>query len=161
MKLAGVILAMTAGTAFAQLMPSATVDQLVERLAPAQETKTRSLRNLTPQARSIDLVIQFDFDSANLQDASKPLLNNLAEAMNTDRLASINFRIEGHTDAKGTETYNRQLSNLRAKSVLNYLADKGISKDRLTVEGKGFSDLLYPDKPRAIENRRVRISTWE
>jgi len=41
------------------------------------------------------------------------------------------------------------------------MAEKGISKDRLTAEGKGFSDLLYPDKPQAMENRRVRISTLE
>ena len=161
MKLLSIVLALTTVSALAQPMQSATVDQLVEKLAPPPETRTRSLRNLAPQPRSIDLVIQFDFDSAKLQEASKPLLNNLVDAMKTDRLMSIKFRVEGHTDAKGGESYNLQLSNRRAESVLNYMAEKGLSKDRLTAEGKGFSDLLYPDKPQAMENRRVRISTLE
>lgn len=139
--------------ALAQPMKNASVDQIVERLtAPA----TRTLRI---EPRSIDLVIQFDFDSANLQESSKPLLDNLVSAMKTDRLMSLRFKVEGHTDAKGSEAYNQNLSMRRAESVVSYMADNGIDKRRLEGIGKGFSDLLYPDKPQAMENRRVRITT--
>ena len=141
--------------AFAQPMKNASVDQIVERLtAPA----TRTLRI---EPRSIDLVIQFDFDSAKLQESSKPLLDNLVAAMKNDRLMSVRFKVEGHTDAKGSEAYNQNLSMRRAESVVNYMAEKGIEKERMEGIGKGFSDLLYPDKPQAMENRRVRITTLQ
>ena len=138
----------------------ATANDLVEKLAPAEDSlKTRSLgsRNVFPQPKSIDLVIQFDLDSAKLKEPSKPLLDNLVEAMKNDRLAAIKFKVEGHTDALGSEQHNLKLSQSRADSVLAYLTTKGVDKDRLTGEGKGFSELLTPDNPKAAENRRVRI----
>ncbi len=142
---------------------NATANDLVEKLAPAtdDQPKTRSLgsRNIIPQPKSIDLVIQFDLDSAKLKEPSKPLLNNLVEAMKNDRLAAIKFKIEGHTDAQGTEQHNLKLSQGRAESVIAYITSLGVDKERLTGEGKGFSELLVPEKPKAAENRRVRITT--
>jgi outer membrane protein OmpA-like peptidoglycan-associated protein len=141
---------------------NATANDLVEKLAPAEDQpKTRSLvsRNIVPQPKSIDLVIQFDLDSAKLKPDSKPLLSNLVDAMKNDRLAAIKFKIEGHTDSQGSEQYNLKLSQSRAESVMAYLTSQGIGKERLSGEGKGFSELLLPEKPKAAENRRVRITT--
>ena len=146
------------GAVSAQVLQSASVNQLVDQLAP-QAPATRGLRNLTVQARSVDLSIQFDFDSAKLQDVSKPLLDNLVDAMNNDRLMALRFKVEGHTDAKGSATYNQQLSQRRAASVVSYMREHGVEMNRLISEGKGSSDLLFPDKPEAMENRRVRILT--
>jgi outer membrane protein OmpA-like peptidoglycan-associated protein len=146
----------------AEPLKNATVNDLVEKLSPpVEQARTRSLggRNLSVAPKSIDLVIQFDLDSAKLKEPSKPLLDNLASAMKNERLANMRFKVEGHTDAQGTEDYNRKLSLERAQSVLTYLAAQGIDKDRLTEEGKGFSELLLPEKPKAPENRRVRITT--
>ena len=88
-----------------------------------------------------------------------PLLSSLVEAMKNDRLAGIKFKVEGHTDAQGSEQHNLKLSQSRAESVIAYMSDQGIDKERLVGEGKGFSELLVPDKPKAAENRRVRITT--
>ena len=140
----------------------ATANDLVEKLAPTEDqTKTRSLgnRNIVPKPKSIDLVIQFDLDSAKLKPDSMPLLSSLVEAMKNDRLAAIKFKVEGHTDAQGSEQHNFKLSQSRAESVMAYLTSQGIDKDRLSGEGKGFSELLVPEKPKAAENRRVRITT--
>ena len=152
--------------AFSQIpapIKKATANDLVEKLAPAidDQPKTRSLgsRNIIPQPKSIDLVIQFDLDSAKLKEPSKPLLDSLVEAMKNDRLATIKFKIEGHTDAQGSEQHNLKLSQSRADSVMAYLTSQGVDKERLIGEGKGFSDLLLPEKPKAAENRRVRITT--
>ena len=141
-----------------QPIQSATVDELVDKLAPPK-TLTRSLRNLAPEPRKIDLMIQFDFNSARLQETSKPLLSSLADAMRSERIKALRFKVEGHTDAVGKASYNQQLSEKRAQSVLEFLSNKGVEKDRLTAEGKGASELLLPDKPDAMENRRVRITT--
>ena len=151
--------------AFSQVpapIKSATANDLVEKLAPAEDQpKTRSMgtRNIIPQPKSIDLVIQFDLDSAKLKEPSKPLLDSLVEAMKNDRLAAIKFKVEGHTDAQGSEQHNLKLSQSRAESVMAYLTSQGIDKERLSGEGKGFSELLLPEKPKAAENRRVRITT--
>jgi outer membrane protein OmpA-like peptidoglycan-associated protein len=139
---------------------SATPNELVELFISAEDQPiTRSFdgRNLRVERKSADLIIQFDLDSAKLKEPSKPLLDNLAEAMKNDRLAAVKFKVEGHTDALGSEQYNLKLSQSRAESVLAYLTAKGVHKDRLTGEGKGFSELLTPDNPKAADNRRVRI----
>ena len=138
---------------------SATANELVKQLTPSDDqSKTRHKgRNSRFEPISVDLVIQFDLDSAKLKESSKQLLDYLVEAMKNDRLAAIKFKVEGHTDALGSEQHNLKLSQSRAESVVAYLIAKGVDKDRLTREGKGFSELLLPEKPKASENRRVKI----
>jgi outer membrane protein OmpA-like peptidoglycan-associated protein len=156
-----ILAAIASSSTMAEPVKSASVDQIVEQLAGTAQPHTRSLRNIKPEPRSIDLVLQFDFDSAKVQETSKPLLDNLVDAMKSDRLMSIRFKIEGHTDAKGTEAYNMNLSLRRASSVVSYMAEKGIEKERMESVGKGFRELFYPEKPQAMENRRVRVSTLQ
>ncbi len=84
---------------------------------------------------------------------------SVAGAMVNERIKHLRFRVEGHTDAIGKTRYNQQLSERRAQSVVEFLLQRGIDKDRLVAQGKGPSELLLPDKPYAIENRRVRITT--
>ena len=142
----------------AQSIQAASPQELADKLAP-QTAATRSLRNLVPAQRQIDLVINFDFGSAVMLQNSKELVTNLAQAMQSDRIKEIKFRIEGHTDAVGSPQFNKLLSEKRAKSVLDFLVDQGVERSRLTLEGMGQTQLLLPDQPRAMENRRVRIST--
>ena len=149
-------------TSYAQApMRSATSEELIQKLDPSSPPlRTRGMRNLTPEARekpNVDLSIQFEFDSARLLPESRPLLDNLAKAINSDKLRGFTFVVEGHTDIVGSADYNQKLSDQRAMSVLAYLATKGVSKARLKSLGKGSTELLMPDKPDAAENRRVRI----
>jgi len=127
--------------------------------APAQGTegRTRSLRNLKPVARSIDMSINFEFNSAKITPDSLPVLEQLSIAMKANQLAQTRFMVEGHTDAKGSSRYNLDLSARRAQSVVNYLQAKGVETARLESIGKGFTELLNNTDPLAAENRRVRI----
>ena len=153
-----VILALVCVNAFAQTpIQRATTDELIEKLAPQPAAMTRSMRNIVPQKRQIDLVVNFDFDSATLQTTSKPLLESLGQAMNNERLKSTRFKIEGHTDGKGSARYNEALSARRADSVAAFLREQGVDAARLETQGKGFTELLVPARPEAAENRRVRI----
>ncbi len=70
-------LAVTVLNVSAQQAKSASVDYIVEVLAPAPSF-TRNLRNLTPESRKIDLMVQFEFNSSKLMDISKPLLTSVA-----------------------------------------------------------------------------------
>ena len=142
---------------FAQ--PSApSVEEMVRALTP--QARTRSLggatRNLQPM---LDLTIHFDFDSASIRAESKKPLQDLAQALQDGRLASFRFRVEGHTDGKGTAKYNDELSARRAQAVTEFLALNGMPANRLEAQGKGFSQLLNRAHPDAAENRRVRIVT--
>ena len=145
-------------SASAQLVQQASKEDLIEKLTPPAPPTTRSLRNLVPKPVNVDLSINFDFDSDRLQASSKPLLDNLAQAMNSERLGALKFKVEGHTDAKGKNDYNQALSTRRASAVQAYLVGQSVNAERLQSEGKGASELLMPEKPLASENRRVRIS---
>jgi outer membrane protein OmpA-like peptidoglycan-associated protein len=135
-----------------------SVDAMVEKLAPAPKTRALT-RNIVPTSAKLDLTIHFDFNSNKLQDQSKPLLDNLAAAMKTERLGELKFRVEGHTDAKGTATYNEALSKRRADAVVSYLSLRGINTERLQPEGKGFRELFDTAEPLSALNRRVSIVT--
>lgn len=141
--------------------PNPSAQEIIDKLAapptsPAGGT-TRSLRNLQPAVRAIDMSVSFDFASANLTRDGRDALQQLAIAMKSERLASTRFLVEGHTDAKGTARYNLDLSARRAASVVGYLHSQGVATDRLESVGKGFNELLNEDDPLAAENRRVRI----
>jgi OOP family OmpA-OmpF porin len=138
--------------------PSA--EEMVQALMPKPKTRSlspgNSTRNLMP---TLDLTVNFDFDSARLRDDSKGRLRTLAAALGDPRLNGLRFRVEGHTDAQGTAAYNDQLSESRARAAVAFLASEGVDAGRLEPVGKGFRELLEPSDPKASLNRRVRILT--
>lgn len=86
-------------------------------------------------------MIFFDFDKSYIrQDASKEL-DKLVEVMN--EYPSMVIKIESHTDSRGKRTYNKYLSNKRAKSTRAYIISKGISANRIaSAIGFGEEKLL-------------------
>ena len=102
--------------------------------------------------------IQFAFGSTQLTPESSATLKNLGEALNHQLADQKSFLIEGHTDRKGTRTYNDELSKGRAEAVKDYLVhEAGVSPDRLQAVGKGYSEPANPKNPYAAENRRVVV----
>ncbi len=106
----------------------------------------------------VDLHVNFAFDSAELLPPAKEALDELGRALATDQLTTFRFRLEGHTDAVGTDEYNLGLSKRRATAVKTYLVGSlGLKAARLDVEGFGESRLLDPKQPNSGVNRRVRV----
>lgn len=105
--------------------------------------------------------IEFDFDSYQIKSEFYDKLNTAAEIIKNQ--ANQTYIVEGHTDAAGTPEYNNNLSLNRAKSVLNYLKEKGVNVSQLTIVGKGDTELRHPecrphtvcDDQKNFENRRV------
>ncbi len=79
--------------------------------------------------------VYFNYDSDRLTTESKKYLNRLVKIM--VKHPELNVEVIGHTDAKGTAQYNKNLSEERARSVTNYLQKKGTSGHRITKKGKG------------------------
>lgn len=106
----------------------------------------------------VDMRVNFAFDSAELLPEAREALDQLGKAMTTEELNAYRFRLEGHTDAVGTDDYNQGLSERRAASVKRYLVETlGIASERLETVGYGESKLLDPDHPYNGINRRVRV----
>jgi outer membrane protein OmpA-like peptidoglycan-associated protein len=102
--------------------------------------------------------IYFDFDKSTIKPESRPALEDAAKMLNEN--PTINVEIQGHTDSKGSDSYNLSLSDRRAASVVAYLTQNlGINASRLTSRGYGESMPIATndtDAGRAL-NRRVEF----
>ncbi|MEL7470994.1 MAG: OmpA family protein [Pseudomonadota bacterium] len=74
--------------------------------------------------------------------------------MSRTQLSSLTFTIDGHTDARGSEAFNLELSNRRADAAVAYLETLGVPMSRLTAKGFGETSPRVDD-PLAAINRRV------
>ncbi len=160
------------GSALAQDPPS--VDSIIESLkadtpAPGPGA-TRALRPgaasmsttapapaAKPKPASINMQINFEYNSAEIAGSSERTMATLAKALASPQLASRTFAVIGHTDASGSAAYNKALSDRRAAAVRRYLTENGVDASRLKARGMGESQLLNKNEPDASENRRVEI----
>ena len=127
---------------------------------PVRKTVTTSSGNFDVDvARSINIEVYFDFDSAALKPKAIEQLKPLGEALSSADLGSGRYLILGHTDAKGSAAYNQTLSEKRAASVRKYLVQRfPLQPDALVSIGLGETQLKRPAEPNAGINRRVEIS---
>jgi outer membrane protein OmpA-like peptidoglycan-associated protein len=176
--LAAAQLALTAGPAMSQSVPPQQADSFSnEELVCALNPKCGADRVMI-RRRGITISqpelsrrtapapyfnnITFDFDSSELTNDAQAMLDRIAVALHDPSIRTLAYRIEGHTDAKGTIAYNQSLSERRAAAARNYLITMGVSKERLIAVGFGKTRPL-PNPPAASPyapiNRRVQF-TW-
>lgn len=105
--------------------------------------------------------ILFETGKAVLTKSSYMELDRLLNIMNDDEAMKI--EISGHTDNTGSAQLNTNLSQLRAKAVVDYLVQKGISKDRMTFKGYGSTQPVADNATPAgrTKNRRVEFKILE
>ncbi len=101
--------------------------------------------------------VNFGFDSYRIRPDSFALLDNAAVALNDPQLAGLTFEINGHTDVIGRLAYNISLSGLRANAVVDYLAARGVPRERMRAQGFGPLQPLDGYSPASPQNRRVEI----
>lgn len=99
--------------------------------------------------------IFFDFDKSDLKPESSVELDKLYHYLMTNK--SIIIEIGGHTDDKGSDSYNEQLSLARAEAVYKYLLDKGIKPERLSYKGYGETQPIADN--RTAEGRATNRRT--
>ncbi|MBP5365906.1 MAG: OmpA family protein [Bacteroidales bacterium] len=103
----------------------------------------------------------FDFNSTELKEESFIELDKLVRILNENE--KLRIEIGGHTDNVGSQDYNQKLSEGRARTTVQYLISKGISKQRITYKGYGFSKPEASndtDEGRAL-NRRIEAKIIE
>ncbi len=96
--------------------------------------------------------VMFDFDSATVKSGAYPELDRIARVL--VQYPETAIRVEGHTDASGSEAYNQSLSERRAEAVKNALVQRGVHPARILAIGYGES---MPVASVAALNRRVNI----
>ena len=101
--------------------------------------------------------IIFENDKYDLLPASIPELNKVVKLLKDN--PGLIVEISAHTDVMGSVPHNQELSNNRAKSVVDYLVSKGINKNRLIAKGYGSKFPKYPNDTEAnmSKNRRVEF----
>jgi len=102
--------------------------------------------------------IFFDFDKTTLKSESYEELDKVVDLLNQN--PSVEIEIAGHTDSKGSDEYNLNLSQGRAQSVVDYIISRGIEDIRLVAKGYGETLPVASndtDEGRA-ENRRVEFT---
>ncbi len=114
-------------------------------------------QEIKPEETYILKNIQFEFDRYVLLPVSFPELDKLVQILTekTEWRAELN----GHTDDVGSDEYNLELSRNRAQSVGTYLTSKGISPQRLIIQGYGKQQPLVSSKEESARtlNRRVEV----
>lgn len=102
--------------------------------------------------------VLFDFDSSELREAAIDELNKVVETLKPYQGARV--IVEGHTDSKGSEEYNAQLSNDRAASVQDFLVSAGaVQPDSSEIKGYGESRPVASNETEEGRqtNRRVDL----
>jgi outer membrane protein OmpA-like peptidoglycan-associated protein/tetratricopeptide (TPR) repeat protein len=121
-------------------------------LDPLEKGKTYRLQN-----------IHYNFDKDNIREDASAILNGLVRIMHDN--PTLKIELASHTDNRGNDKYNMALSQRRAQSVVDYLVNRGISRDRMVAKGYGESHLLYKSANGIIiteaehqQNRRTEFT---
>lgn len=147
--------------------PEATTNPVDARFIDSVRNRaTRSLSmgereqiaTMADQRQSIDLEINFDYNSATIGARARSAVDALGRALTNPDLKGATFLLAGYTDASGTEPYNQSLSERRADAVKRYLVEKfGIAGNDLVTVGYGETRLKKPEVPLDAANRRVQV----
>ena len=107
---------------------------------------------------TISAEANFALDSAELRPEAESVLDDLLAKIEEGGLVS-DIRIVGHTCNLGTEQYNQDLSERRARSVVDYLAEHGVARERMQWSGRGESEPAHSNDTEATRrlNRRVEL----
>jgi outer membrane protein OmpA-like peptidoglycan-associated protein len=128
------------------LKKSEAPKKLEVKLKQLKEDTKLTLKNIT-----------FEFNSADLNLNSFEELDRVVKLL-TDN-PTIKIEVSAHTDNKGSDNYNLRLSKRRAKSVMDYLVEKGIDGNRIISQGYGKTKPLVPNdsEENMALNRRVEL----
>lgn len=156
--LAGAAIGALAGAGVGRYMDNQQ-REMEAALAEEQRRNEMEVQRLQDQSLKIDISneVSFDFDSAAIKPAFEPSLNKVADVLN--RYPKTTVHVIGHTDSKGSESYNQQLSERRAQSVVDYFTRQGVRNSRLVALGRGETQPRATNDTEAGRqlNRRVEI----
>lgn len=130
---------------------------VMEREGMKQEVSVRELLDRMNADGFVALDVQFDTGKATILPESQALLDGAAEMLKSS--SSLRIEVAGHTDNVGAAEANQKLSEARAKSVMDALAQRGVPAARMTAKGYGQSVPVADNRTEEgrAKNRRVEL----
>ena len=121
---------------------------------PSEESQEYTLQFALPSISAPVVVdnVFYDFDKADIRQESTVALDKLVTLLNDN--PNITIELSAHCDYRGSEAYNKRLSQARAEACVNYLIAHGIAKERLTPMGYG------KEKPKKVRKKLTEKITW-
>lgn len=110
---------------------------------------------LTDGSEMIGLTVHFTVDSAVLDDQAKEVLDLLGHFLRAKE--DMVVEVHGHSDERGDEQHNLHLSKRRAAVVARYLAERGVDRSRLHIEGFGDTRPVVEGEGEAAWSRNRRV----
>ncbi len=98
--------------------------------------------------------VNYEFGKSTLSKQSYPMFDSLITWMN--EFPGMKIEISSHTDNIGSDAFNQKLSEARAASCVEYLASKGISRDRIVAKGYGETMPIEPNQIKGKDNPEGR-----
>lgn len=98
--------------------------------------------------------VYFDYDRAELRDDQRRTLDQKVSLLTANR--SLQLRVEGNTDERGSDEYNLALGMRRAAAVRRYFADRGIDSLRVAIASNGEERPVCQDHEEACRSRNRR-----
>lgn len=143
--------------------PSYVLEDINSNKKPLEEIIIFNQKGVTIRKEGNNLVLSmpeailFDFNEFYVKNDVKGSLNTLAKALKENN--DIKIKINGHTDIIGTDQYNLRLSVKRANSIKDYLANKGVNRNNISIEGYGKQDPVANNDTATgrAQNRRVEF----
>jgi peptidoglycan-associated lipoprotein len=107
---------------------------------------------------SVDAVAtSFDFDSAAISEEDRELLQEIGKCLTEGPLRGRSAALVGRADPRGEAEYNMTLGESRADSVMRYMVDLGVGRDRLRATSRGELDATGNDEDSWARDRRVDV----
>jgi len=137
---------LSSGITVAKADPAAAKRQMDDMQAEQSATAAAGLRD-----------VYFGYDSWTISDEGRQALGRDAEWLRVH--PAIQLKVEGHCDERGSSTYNLVLAEKRAKSIMNYLTDLGIRRERLLTVSYGKERPFCKDRSESCyqQNRRGHL----
>lgn len=132
--------------------------QVQQDIKPIVSKPTKEEIQLTINKLLIENKITFERRSSNVTVESLKVIENISKILNDNQ--SFKVEVAGHTDSRGKDDLNKQISQDRASSVANILISKGVDKNRVSAVGYGEEFPIAQDDENGLSeiNRRVEFN---
>ena len=133
------------------------MDKQAEEIKKIKDAKVEKVNNGEGLKVTFEAGILFPTGSSTLSSDAQGSLTKFAKTLIDN--PETNIAVSGHTDSTGTDAINNPLSERRAESVVNFLASKGVAKNRMTSVGNGSNQPVASNSTveGRAQNRRVEI----
>jgi len=134
---------------------STSVEENVQVTAAQRAAEIEEQRRQEMDKLRSEQIVYFDFDMSTISSQYASVLDAHAKFLNAN--SNVKVLVEGHTDERGTPEYNIALGERRAKAVVTYLENMGVSASQLTMVSYGEEKPMIKDRSENAfaKNRRA------